>query len=384
MIKIHKTERDNIWQTYKRHSIVIARGEGCYLYDEKGKKYLDFLGGIAVCTVGHNNKKLVKAIEHQASRLIGISNLFYTEEQVALAKKLSKFSGMSKCFFSNSGTEAVEAAIKLTRKYTGKYEIIAMEQGFHGRTFGALAATWEEKYKTPFGPMLEGFKHVKYNDIEALRKAITNKTAGVILEPIQGEAGIIIPDNGYLKKVSALCKEKKVLLIMDEVQSGMGRTGKFLAFQHEGIKPDIVTMAKGLGNGIPIGATLARAEIADSLTHGNHGSTFGGNSLCAKTALTVLEIIEEKKLMKNSEVVGAYFLAELKKIKSDKIKEVRGKGLMVAIELGEKGAPVVDECAKRGLIINCTHEYNLRFLPALTITKKEIDKGVKILKEVLR
>lgn len=383
MQKIHTTEKETIWQTYKRHGIVLVRGDGCYLYDDAGKKYLDFLGGIATCTIGHGNKKLAQAIGAQAGKLINSSNLFYTKEQVLLAKRLAKLSGLSKCFFSNSGTEAVEAAIKLARKYTGKHEIIAMEHGFHGRTFGSLSATWGEKYKAPFGPMLAGAHHVPYNDIAALKKAITKKTAAVILEPIQGEAGIRIPDKGYLKKVSKLCKEKNILLILDEVQSGMGRTGKFLAFQHEGITPDIVTMAKGLGNGIPIGATLAKREVADSLSYGMHGSTFGGNSLCAKTALTVLDILEQKKLMKNAELMGAYFLSELKKIKSDKIKEIRGKGLMVAVELYVKGTDIVKECAARGLIINCTNENTLRFLPALIISKSEIKKGVSILKEVL-
>ncbi len=383
MKKIKKIDEENIWQTYKRHEILFVRGEGSYLYDNTGKKYLDFLGGIATCTIGHSNKELVNAISKQASRLITTSNLFYTEEGAMLARELSKMSGLAKCFFSNSGTEAVEAALKLARKYTGKNEIIAMEHGFHGRTFGSLAATWEEKYKTPFGPMLSGFKHVPFNNIQALEKAITKNTGAVILEPIQGEAGVRIPDRGYLKKVSALCRKKNVLLIVDEVQSGMGRTGKFLAFQHEGVHPDIVTMAKGLGNGVPIGATLARKEIAESLTHGMHGSTFGGNPLCTKTALTVIEILQKKKLIRSAEVLGKYFLEELNKIDSGKIKEIRGKGLMVAIELHEDGAWVVDECARRGLIINCTHKNVLRFLPALTITKAEIKKGVLILKEVL-
>ncbi len=384
MDKIKKIEKKYIWHTYKRHDLVLARGKGCYLYDYDGKKYLDFLGGIATCPIGHGNIELANVIKNQAENIINASNLFYTKEPAMLAKKLALLSGLSKCFFSNSGTEAVEAAIKLARRYTGKYEIIAMEHGFHGRTMGSLAATWEKKIKTPFGPMLEKFVHIKYNDVEALKKAITKKTAAVILEPIQGEGGVLIPDAGYLKAVSKICKEKNVLLIIDEVQTGMGRTGKFLAFQYENIQPDIVVMAKGLANGIPIGATLAKKHVADSMLPGMHGSTFGGNSLSTKAALTVIEIIEKRKLIKNAEVMGEYFLSELRKIKSNKIKEVRGKGLMIGVELNVKGAPIVRKCIKKGLIINCTNTYHLRFLPAFIISKKEIDEGIKIITEVLK
>jgi predicted acetylornithine/succinylornithine family transaminase len=384
MDKIKKTDKKYIWHTYKRYDLVLARGKGCYLYDYDGKKYLDFLGGIATCPIGYGDIELSNAIKKQAENIINASNLFYTKEQVMLAQKLALLSGLSKCFFSNSGTEAVEAAIKLARKYTGKHEIIAMEHSFHGRTMGSLAATWEKKIKTPFGPMLKKFVHIKFNDVEALKKAITKNTAAVILEPIQGEAGVLIPDAGYLRAVSKICKEKNILLIIDEVQTGLGRTGKFLAFQHENIKPDIVIMAKGLANGVPIGVTLAKKHVANSLSPGMHGSTFGGNSLSTKAALTVIEIIEKKKLIKNAEIMGEYFLNELRKIKSDKIKEVRGKGLMLAIELNVKGAPIVRKCIKKGLIINCANYYHLRFLPAFVISKNEIDRGIKIITEVLK
>jgi len=377
-------EKEYLWNTYKRYDLVLKRGKGCYLYDYDGRKYLDFLGGIGTCSIGHANGKLVNAIKKQAGKLLNASNLFYTEEQVRLAKKLAELSGLSKCFFSNSGTEAVEAAIKLARQYTGKNEIICMKHSFHGRTFGSLSATWDKKIKIPFGPMLKKFVHIKFNNIEVLKKSITKNTAAVLMEPIQGEAGVLIPDRGYLKKVSKICKEKNVLLILDEVQTGAGRTGKFLAFQHENIKPDIVVMAKGLANGVPIGVTLAGKKVADLLLPGMHGTTFGGNLLSMQAALTVIQIMEEKKLIKNAKLMGKYFLNELKKIKSDKIKEVRGKGLMLAMELNVKGAPFVEKCLKKGLIINCAHDYNLRFLPPFIISKTEIDKGVGIIKEVLK
>ncbi len=375
---IPKLTSKYLMNTYKRN-ICLEKGDGCYVYDEKGKKYLDLIGGIATCSVGHANPDIIKAVSNQSKKMINASNLFYTIPQVMLAKRLAELSGMSKCFFSNSGTEAVETAIKLIRKTTGKSKIIAMKGCFHGRTMGSLSATWNPKFKKYLGNLLSGFVHVDFGDIEALKKEIDKNTAAVMLEPIQGEAGIIIPPEGYLNKVDNICKENDVLLLVDEVQSGNGRTGKYFCFQHFNLDPDIVTVAKGIANGLPLGVTISKEGI--DFEPGDHGSTFGGNNLCCAAALKTIEFIEE--LMPKVEEKGNYFISKLKTIKSDKIKEVRGKGLMIAVELNEKGENIVNKCAEKGLIINCVQKNILRFLPPLTITKGEIDIATEIIGEVI-
>ena len=381
--KIKQLEKQHIMQTYGRFPIVLDHGIGPYVYCKEGKKYLDFISGIACVPCGHGNKEIAKAISEQAKKLVQVSNLYYTEPQVKLAEKLSKLSGLEKCFFCNSGTEANEAAIKLTKKVTKKKEFIAFEGSFHGRTTASLAATWKAKYKKPFEPLSPNVKFVKYNDIKALEKAITKDTAAVIIEPIQGEAGIIVPDKGYLKKVEELCNKNNILLIVDEVQSGNGRTGKFFAYLHENIKPDIVTLAKGLANGLPIGVCIAKKGI--DFDKGNHASTFGGNNLCCAAALATIDYIEENNLMENAEKVGNYFMKELGKLKHNIIKKVKGKGLMIGVELKQnKAKEIVDKCLEKGLLINNATENIIRFLPPLIITKKEVDECTKILDEVIK
>ena len=382
--EIKELEKEDIMQTYSRFDLIVDHGKGCYIYDKEGKKYLDFLGGLATCTVGHGNKEVAKAIAEQAKKLINITNLYYTEPQVILAEKLSKLSGLQKCFFCNSGTEANEAAIKLAKKVTGKKHFIAFEHSFHGRTTGSLAATWKAKYKEPFEPLAPNVEFVEYNNIKALEKAISSHIAAVIIEPIQGEAGIIIPDKGYLKNVEEICKKNNILLIVDEVQSGNGRTGKFFAYLHENIKPDIMTAAKGLANGVPIGVCIAKKGI--DFEKGNHASTFGGNNLACAAANATIDYILKNKLMENAVNVGDYFIKKLNELKEKNkiIKEVRGKGLMVAVELNEnKAKEITEKCLENGLIINNATDNTLRFLPPLIIGKKEVDKVIIILDSIL-
>ena len=379
--KIIEMEKEYIMQTYSRSNIVIEHGKGCYAFDNDGKKYLDLVGGLATASIGHGNKGLAKAISEQAEKLINITGLFYTEPQVILAEKLAKLTKLGKCFFSNSGTEANEAAIKLARAHTKKIEIIATKYGFHGRTFGSLAATWKEKIKQDFKPLVPGFIHVEYNDPAAIDDAITSNTAAVMVEPIQGEAGINIPDKGYLENVGKICKEKNVLLILDEVQSGCFRTGKFLASQYENVEPDMITLAKGLANGIPIGVTIAKQGI--DFEKGQHGSTFGGNNLSCTAASFVIDYVLKNKLDNNAKIMGDYFIDKLKKLDKNVIKEIRGKGLLIGVELNKKGDEYVNKAAEKGLLINCANEKVLRFLPPLIINKQEIDSALKILDEIL-
>lgn len=380
---IKEMEKKYVMQTYTRLNLVADYGKGCYIYDKNGKKYLDFLGGIATCTVGHGNTAVVKAISEQAKKLINITNLYYTEPQVILAEKLCKLSGLSKCFFCNSGAEANEAAVKLAKKITGKKKFIAFEHSFHGRTTGSLALTWKEKYKKPFEPLMPEVVFVPYDDVKALEKAVTSEIAAVIIEPIQGEAGIIIPSSGYLKKVKEICVKNKILLIIDEVQSGNGRTGKFFAYLHENVKPDIVTTAKGLANGVPIGVCISDLDF----DKGNHASTFGGNSLACAAANATIEYILKNKLMENAVKVGNYFMEKLNELKKKHsvIKKVKGKGLMIGVELNsDKAKEIVEKCLEKGLIINNATDNILRFLPPLIITEKDVDKAVGILESVLK
>ncbi len=375
--EIKQMEKKHIMQTYGRFDVVITKGEGAYVYDINGKKYLDFLGGIACCSVGHGNSKVVKAISEQAKKLLNITNLYYTEAQVELASKLSKLSGLKKCFFCNSGAEANEAAVKLAKKITGKKKFIAFEQGFHGRTTASLALTWKKKYKKPFEPLMPSVIFVPYDNVNALEKAIDSDIAAVIIEPIQGEAGIVVPSPGYLKKVSSICEKNDVLLIVDEVQSGNGKTGKFFAYLHSGIKPDIVTIAKGLANGVPIGVCISDLEFDKS----EHASTFGGNSLSCAAANATIDYILENKLMENAVKVGNYFIGKLKGLN---VKKVKGKGLMIGVELNKDNAKeIVDKCLDKGLLLNNTSENVLRFLPPLIITEKDVDKAIEILGSVL-
>jgi len=381
-----------IMGTYKRFPVVLVKGSGCRVWDSNGKEYLDMVAGIAVCSLGHCHPKVTEAIKRQLDILIHVSNLYYIEPQIRLGEILTKNSFADKVFFCNSGAEANEAAIKLARRYSfnkygeNRYEIITMLNSFHGRTLATLAATGQKKFREGFEPLPPGFSQVPYDDLSALEKAITNRTCAVMLEPIQGEGGVIIPHEDYLKGVRKICDKYNILLIFDEVQTGMGRTGTLWAYEQSGIEPDILTVAKALGNGFPIGALLAKEEVAEAFSPGSHASTFGGNPLAASAALATLEILMEEKIIDNCKEQGAYLLEKLRELKSrfpSLIKDVRGKGLIAALELTVDGDDIVHHCLEKGLLINCTNTNILRFIPPLVITKREIEDACSILVEVL-
>ncbi len=382
---------ENIMQTYKRFPLVLAKGKGQKVWDANGKEYLDFVAGIAVCNLGHSHPGVIAALTKQMKKLTHVSNLYYTEPQARLAKLLVDNSFADKVFFCNSGAEANEAAIKLARKYAheklgdDKFELITMKDSFHGRTMATITATGQEKFQFGFTPLLEGFTYVPFNDLPALEKAINKKTCGVMVEPIQGEGGVNIPDDNYFQGVRAICDRHNILLIVDEVQTGIGRTGKLFAYEHAGIEPDIMTLAKALGNGFPVGAMLAKNKIAQVFTPGNHASTFGGNPLAMSAALATLQIMLKKNILENSRKVGEYFLAQLKKLKEKHgiIKDVRGKGLMLAATLEVEAADIVQKCMQKGLLINSAGGKTLRFVPPLIITTKDVDQAVAILDKAL-
>ena len=376
---------------FSRYPLVLSHGEGPYIFDTDGKKYIDFLAGIAVNVLGHAHPELVKAICEQAGRLIHCSNLYYTEPQVLLIEKLAELSGLNKVFIANSGAEANEGAMKLARKFgkmksADKFEIVTAEHSFHGRTLATLTATGQPKYQEGYEPLPGGFRYVPFNDKEALKAVVSAKTCAVLIEPIQGEGGVHVPLDGYLQYARELCDKHGAVLIFDEIQSGMGRTGTFLACQGYGVKPDIVTLAKGLAGGVPIGAFMATDEVAAAFSPGDHGSTFGGNPLACAAALAVLSVIEKENLMANASSMGTYLMNELENLKKKYpalIKIVRGKGLMVGTELSKPGREVVDRCMTQGAIINCTAGNVLRFVPPLDIRREHVDEVVAILDGVL-
>ncbi len=382
---------ENIMNTYRRFPVVLVKGSGARVWDINGKDYLDFVAGIAVCSLGHSHPGVTAAVKEQVDQLTHVSNLYYTEPQAKLAKSLVDHSFADKVFFCNSGAEANEAAIKLARKYAhenmgpDKFELITMKDSFHGRTMATITATGQEKFQFGFTPLLAGFHYVPFNDLKALESAISSKTCGVMLEPVQGEGGVNIPDDDYLASVRDICDRHGILLILDEVQTGMGRTGKLFAYEHSGIKPDIMTLAKALGNGFPVGAMLATDKIARSFVPGNHASTFGGNLLAMAAANAVMQIIFQENILENCEKIGNYFLSELKKLqqKSKIIREVRGKGLMLAAQLDIEAADLVSACMKKGLLINSTGGKTLRFVPPLIITTREVDQALQVLEEVM-
>lgn len=381
----------HIMGTYRRFPIVLTKGAGARVWDSSGKEYLDFVAGIAVCSLGHSHPKVAEAIKMQADKLIHVSNLYHIEPQIRFAKMLTDHSFADKVFFCNSGAEANEAAIKLARRYAydtmggNRTELIAMKNSFHGRTLATVTATGQDKFKIGFEPLPEGFRHVPFNDIEALTNAVNEKTYAVMLEPIQGEGGVIIPDDDYLLKVRKLCSDKGILMILDEVQVGMGRTGKLFAYEHYGIKPDIVTLAKALGNGFPVGAMLATDLIARSFIPGTHASTFGGNPLAMAAALSVMETMIRDDVLDNCIKISKYFFEKLEamKMKYAAIKAVRGKGLIIGLELNIEGGEIVSRCMQEGLLINCTGGNVLRFVPPLTINEADVDKAVNILSGVM-
>lgn len=389
--EIFAKDKSDYLPVFARYNIILDHGDGPYVYDTEGKKYIDFLAGIAVNVVGHNYKPLVDAVSKQASKMIHCSNLYYTEVQVEAAEKLKKLSGMDKVFFGNSGAEANEGAIKLARKYATnidpeKIQIISALHSFHGRTLATLTATGQDHYHHGFGPLPAGFDYVPYNDIQALEAKMSDKTCAVMLEAIQGEGGVHVPDPDYLPKVRALCDKYNAVLIFDEVQCGMGRTGTFFGCQQFGVKPDIVTLAKGLAGGVPIGAFMATDKVASAFHAGDHGSTFGGNPLACAAACVVLDALIDGNLMENAKEIGAYLQSKFEAYKAkypNLIKEVRGRGLILGMELTRPGREIANECLDYGAIINCTAGNVLRFVPPLNITKAHVDELISVLDKVL-
>lgn len=378
--------------TYARYPVLLVRGKGTRVWDLEGEEYLDFVSGLAVCNLGHCHPKVVKAIQDQAEKLIHVSNFYYIEPQIQLASLLCKHSFADKVFFCNSGAEANEGAMKLARKYAkekmgkDRHEIITMERSFHGRTLATLTATGQEKFHKGYEPLMPGFKYVPFNDIGAVKNAIDSKTCAVMLEPIQGEGGVNCPSEGYLKALREICDKKGLLLIFDEVQVGMGRTGKLFAYEHDEVEPDMLTLAKSLAGGVPIGALLIKRGIADSFKPGDHASTFGGNPLATAAGVAALTTILEEGMLENCQKMGDYFISQLEEIKKKFpfVKEVRGKGLILGMELKIDGGSIVKEMLKKKILINCTMGNVLRFLPPLIVTKEEIDRVIKTLEEVFQ
>ena len=379
-----KIEDDYFINTFTRQPIVLDHGEGVKVTDIDGNEYIDMFAGIAVNALGHNHPKLVGAIQKQAEKLIHISSIYYNEPALIYAKKLIDKTCFDRIFYANSGAEANEGAIKLAVKYTGKSEIISTVESFHGRTLSTLAATGHEEYHEAFKEILpHNFINVEYNNIQAIRDAVTDNTAAIIIEPVQGEGGINIPDKDYFKQIEELCREKSIVLIVDEVQTGFGRCGTLFAHELYDIKPDILTMAKAIGGGVPMGGILATEEVSAGFVPGDHGTTFGGGPLVCAAANAVLDVIYEENLLNHVNEVGKYFLDELKKLDKDVIAEARGMGLMVGLELNKPGAEYVDKLREKGFLINCTAGNVLRFVPPLIISKAEIDEFIKALDEVL-
>jgi acetylornithine/N-succinyldiaminopimelate aminotransferase len=389
---IMKQDENYYLPVFSRYPIVISHGEGPYVYDSEGKKYIDFLAGIAVNVLGHGHKALVNAICEQAHKVIHCSNLYYTAVQAELGEMLAKVSGLDKVFLANSGAEANEGALKLARKYgktisPDKFEIISAEHSFHGRTLATLTATGQPKYQKGYEPLPGGFSHVPFNDLAALEAKMSEKTCAVFLETIQGEGGIHVPGEGYFDGVRKLCDKYQALLILDEIQCGMGRSGKMFAYQLLNVKPDIATVAKGLAGGVPIGAFMATDKVAKVFNAGDHGSTFGGNPLASAAGVAVLKAIADEQLLENTVTVGKYLFDKLQSLKAKYpkiITEVRGKGLILGAQLTRPGRSIVEDCLQKGVIINCTAGDVLRFVPPLNITTAHVDEVIAVLDEVLK
>lgn len=404
--EIFQTYKDNIMPTYNKVPLIFVKGKGSKLWDINSKVYLDFFPGWGVGSLGHCHPKVMQGVRDQIGKLIFVPNNYFHPFQAKLAKELICLSFPGKVFFANSGAEANEGAIKLARKFgasTGlgvngesgrtigasssqaRYEIITFENAFHGRTLATLAAGGQKKYQEGFEPIPEGFKQVKFNDISAVKNAITNKTIAVMLELVQGEGGLNVAKTDFVKELRKICDEKKLLLIIDEVQTGIGRTGKMFCYQNYGIVPDIITLAKALGGGLPIGVIIAKKELSDFLTPGMHASTFGGGPVICRAALGVFKAIQKEKMLQNCREMGSYLLEKLNLLKDayPVIKEIRGMGLMLGIELAIEGKQIVQKCLEHGLLINCTHDKVLRLMPALNVTKKEINQAIDILRNVL-
>lgn len=380
-----------LMNTYGERALCLVRGKGSRVWDADGKEYLDFLAGISVNNLGHCHPAIVRAIREQSKVLIHCSNLYMILPQIELAKTLVEHSFAEKCFFANSGTEANEGAIKLARLYSrnkygeGRYEIVSMNQSFHGRTMGSLSATGQEKVQKGFEPLLEGFRFGEFNDINSVRQLISDKTCAVILEPVQGEGGVIPATKEFLKEIRSLCDEKDLVLILDEIQCGLGRIGTNFAYEYYEILPDVVTLAKALGGGVPIGAILARAPFSDVFSPGKHAHTFGGNPLASAAALAYVTELFDKNIASRAAETGRYLMTQLQDLAAryDFIKEVRGLGLMLALVLDHPAEHLYKRCMSKGLLVNCTCEKIIRLLPPLTITKEDCDEATGILESAL-
>jgi acetylornithine/N-succinyldiaminopimelate aminotransferase len=382
----------HLLQNYKQQPITLVRGKGTRLWDADGKEYLDLLGGIATCALGHCHPEVVAAVKAQLDTLWHVSNVFYSEPSIELAAQLTALSGLPRAFFCNSGAEANEALIKLARKVMKdrgtpeRFEIVCFDNSFHGRTLATVTATGQPKYQKGFEPLPAGFVHVPYGELEAVRKAVGPSTAAILVEPIQGEGGVRVAPPGFLKALRELCDERGMLLLVDEVQTGIGRTGKPFAFQHEGIQPDAISLAKALGNGLPIGAMLCSEAAGKSLSSGTHGSTFGGNLVAATAANVVLRLTRDPQMLRDVQEKGEYFIAKGRELQARLptiIKDVRGRGLLMGIELNQDAAPVIARCREQGLLVNAAGEKTVRFAPAYIVTREELDEGLRILERVL-
>jgi acetylornithine aminotransferase len=380
-----------LMRTYKRLPLVLTRGRGCRVWDEDDREYIDFIAGIAVCNLGHAHAQIARAVSEQAQRLVHVSNLYYTLPQIEVAELLTGHSFAERVFFCNSGAEANEAAIKLARKYfqenghPERYRIISMERSFHGRTMATLSATGQEKIRKGFDPVLEGFEFVPFNDPQALKARLDDTTCAVILEPIQGEGGVRCPEAGFLPEVRRLCDQTGTLLIFDEIQTGMGRTGKLFAHEHYAAVPDIMTLAKALANGLPMGAMLAKESVAEAFGPGSHASTFGGTPLVCAAAREVLRLMTAGDVLDNCRTTGAYFLEQLHRLEArhEVVEEVRGRGLLLGLKLSIEAGPIVRACMEKGFLINFVQDRVLRFAPPLIISKTEVDALIATLDEIL-
>lgn len=374
-------------QTFKRYPLTFDYGKGSHIWDVEGNEYIDMLGGIAVNSVGHSHPSVVKAIQNQAAKLIHISNFYLSEPQVLLSKKLVELSGLDRVFFANSGAESVEGAIKIARKYAHSIgrggNIISFENSFHGRTLATIA-TGKKAYQKGFEPIPQGFLQVPFNDMEAIKKATDNNTAAIILEPIQGEGGVNVADKTFLIKLRTFCDEHQIVLIFDEIQCGIGRTGKMFAKEHFGVQPDIMTLAKALGGGVPIGAILSNEKVSSAIDFGDHGTTFGGNPLVCAASLATLEVIETENLVKQAEEKGNWLMAEISAIKNPDIKEIRGKGLMIGVEFNFETKPLVQKMLENGVLANATADTVLRLVPPLNISYEDLGKAMEGLKKSLK
>jgi acetylornithine/N-succinyldiaminopimelate aminotransferase len=392
--QIRELESRVLIPTYERLPILAVRGEGCYVYDDRGRKYLDFLGGLAVNSLGYAHPEVLEVLRDESQSLLHVSNLLYHPFQGPLAQKLAHWAGLDRVFFGNTGTEAAEGAMKLARAYALKrhpaeeferYELLAVENSFHGRTLGALSATWPEKYRAPFAPLVPGVQFIGLNDVASLRDHFTPRVAGLIVEPIQGEGGVRMITEEFLKAAEELCRKNDALLICDEIQCGMGRTGRFFAFQKYGLKPDVVLVAKPLAAGLPLSAIIAREAVAQAFSPGMHGTTFGGGPLQCRLALKVLEIIERPGFLDRVREVGAYFQEQLVQLQAELpvIRQVRGDGLILAAELSIPGKIIVEKALEAGFLINCTQGNVLRFLPPLIIEKSHVDALIAALRPII-